>query len=300
MVLIHVKKGDRSQFLHEAPFEQQIDEILRDIVQINNTKVKIEILITNIKGLLEHGPLRPEAVRGLTSSDTYTPAYETLSQHEKDFLSISLPGHTLVTDQTGYRTGLIASKNNSEKLIEVIEQAKNKVSNENADKKVVLLQKDLQEILMLLKGGIMIVYPGYYGLPEWDPVFQILEDKMVLLAHYPDCEWIEEKKSTLWWAKRELVSLQPLSNFVGKNNKTKIIAKLMEKGKGAPLSEPAIDKETHNKMLSFYHKKQEEMKKLEEDNEDFYLDSTWANSQNLKNQLLNGGKEVRYKTGLMK
>ena len=38
----------------------------------------------------------------------------------------------------------------------------------------------------------MIVYPGYYGLPEWDPVQMILEDNMNFKAYYPDCDWKEE------------------------------------------------------------------------------------------------------------
>jgi len=35
-------------------------------------------------------------------------------------------------------------------------------------------------------------------------------------------------------------------------------------------------------MLSFYYKKQEESKKLEEDSEDAYMNSAWANPKNLK------------------
>ena len=34
--------------------------------------------------------------------------------------------------------------------------------------------------------------------------------------------------------------------------------------------------------MHFYYKKQEESKKLEENNEDNYLDSEWANPLNLK------------------
>jgi len=58
--------------------------------------------------------------------------------------------------------------------------------------------------------------------------------------------------------------------------------------------EPLIDEETHKKMLSFYHKKQEEAKKLEEDNDDTYMNAQWANPSNLKNQLT-GGKNISWK-----
>jgi len=38
-------------------------------------------------------------------------------------------------------------------------------------------------------------------------------------------------------------------------------------------------------MLSYYHKKQEEMKELENDNEDAYMNSVWADNRNLKASL---------------
>lgn len=47
-------------------------------------------------------------------------------------------------------------------------------------------------------------------------------------------------------------------------------------------------------MLSFYHKKQEEQKKLEEDNEDMYMNSAWADSRQLK-QALQGTSNLKWK-----
>jgi len=43
-----------------------------------------------------------------------------------------------------------------------------------------------------------------------------------------------------------------------------------------------IDHKTHVEMLSYYHKKTEEAKKLDEDNEDDYMNSAWANPKSLK------------------
>ena len=31
-----------------------------------------------------------------------------------------------------------------------------------------------------LRGAVMIAYPGYHGLPEWEPARLILEDKHFL------------------------------------------------------------------------------------------------------------------------
>ena len=51
-------------------------------------------------------------------------------------------------------------------------------------------------------------------------------------------------------------------------------------------------------MLSYYHKKQEEMKQLENDNEDQYMNSAWADNKNLKAQL-HGQGDIKWKGGRM-
>ena len=43
-------------------------------------------------------------------------------------------------------------------------------------------------------------------------------------------------------------------------------------------------------MLSYYHKKQEEQKQLEADNEDAYMNSPWADTRNLKASLHGTGQ----------
>lgn len=69
------------------------------------------------------------------------------------------------------------------------------------------------------------------------------------------------------------------------NEKTTLVIKLTEKGSGAPVKEPPIDEKTHKEMLAFYHKKEQEAKKLEEENEDDYMNSPWADPNALKYSL---------------
>ena len=47
--------------------------------------------------------------------------------------------------------------------------------------------------------------------------------------------------------------------YVGKNDKTKVIAKLQKKGAGAPAREPVVSEEEQKSMIAFYHKKQQEV-----------------------------------------
>jgi len=47
-------------------------------------------------------------------------------------------------------------------------------------------------------------------------------------------------------------------------------------------------------MLSYYHKRQEEMKELEEDNEDSYLNSAWANTNSMKSAM-HGTSNIKFR-----
>lgn len=47
---------------------------------------------------------------------------------------------------------------------------------------------------------------------------------------------------------------------------------------GAPVREPMVDSETQKKMMEFAQKRREESKKLDQDENDDYLNSDWANS----------------------
>mmetsp|Transcript_64880 Transcript_64880/g.174150 ORF Transcript_64880/g.174150 Transcript_64880/m.174150 type:complete len:97 (+) Transcript_64880:899-1189(+) len=46
-----------------------------------------------------------------------------------------------------------------------------------------------------------------------------------------------------------------LRDYVGRNDKTKVIAKLQRRGGGAPAGEPPVDEQTQRDMMAFWHKK---------------------------------------------
>ena len=75
-------------------------------------------------------------------------------------------------------------------------------------------------------------------------------------------------KASVWFANKELLPEKKLSDYIGKNEKTKIICKLTAKGSGAPVREPLIKQKEYVNMLSYYKKKEREWKKLDEDNDD--------------------------------
>eukprot|EP00056_Hartaetosiga_gracilis_P009755 m.141021 g.141021 ORF g.141021 m.141021 type:complete len:104 (+) comp13191_c0_seq1:763-1074(+) len=66
-----------------------------------------------------------------------------------------------------------------------------------------------------------------------------------------------------------------------------------KKGLGAPAREPLYDEETQKKMMAYAYKKQEEWKKLSE-NEDDYMNSAWADGRALKKQM-HGTNNIKFK-----
>lgn len=296
MVQIHFKRSERMEFLVETPAATSTDELLTLLAEGANLRLRVERLAQACTGLADHGPLQPEGIRGLTSPETRDPAMETLNAEERRFLEeVANSGGQARPDKTGWRVGVAPPEKAAETLRAEVAKALELVSKTRADEKRIISSKELSEAIALLKGAVMICYPGYYALPAWDPARAILEDLVPLPTLFPDAEWVDEKASALWWAKKELVRGKPLSSFIGANEKTKIVVKIAQRGKGAPLAEPPIDKETHSKMLAFYHKKQEEAKKLDEANDDEYLSSEWANPKMLKNQLVTGGKGISFR-----
>merc|ERR550537_1742797 len=143
----------------------------------------------------------------------------------------------------------------------------------------------------------MISYPGYHRLPVYDPARLELEDREELDGQSEMQNVLDHTNTNFWWAGKELRTDQTLEQYVGRNEKTKLVAKLAPKSSGAPVREPRIDENTHKAMLAHYYKKQEEEKKLRDDEDDSYLDSAWANPKSLKNQLIGNGRPIVARPG---
>merc|ERR1712176_456127 len=96
--------------------------------------------------------------------------------------------------------------------------------------------------------------------------------------------------AVMWFAGKEMQPGKIVSDYLGKNEKTKVVIKLQNRASGAPVREPRVDENTHKAMLSYYYKKQEENKRLQNDEDDSFLESNWADPKALKKQLVGGGR----------
>lgn len=153
----------------------------------------------------------------------------------------------------------------------------------------------LTEQFDIVRGLMMMAYPGFHGLGKWEPIWVILENQEEFDEKMDLTDDLSVENTTLWCVNKELQNGKTLADYFGKNEKTKMVVKAVKKGGGAPQREPMIDEETHKKMLAFYHKKNEEGKKLDEaDDGDQYLNSAWANSGQLKQQL-HGQQNIKWK-----
>lgn len=103
----------------------------------------------------------------------------------------------------------------------------------------------------------MMAFPQ--GLPEYDPVRLFIEDNGKpdgFLADQMGNDYLDPSTACLWWAGKEFFRDETVGDRVGKNEKTKVIAKLQRKGGGPPAREAAISEEERKAMMAWYFKKQ--------------------------------------------
>jgi len=137
-------------------------------------------------------------------------------------------------------------------------KAKQMIHKTQVDRKVCLTMKMMNDQLDIFRGLVMMAYPGYYGLGDFEPIKVILENREEWDEKMNLSEDLAADNTTLWIVSKECQPQKLFSDIFGKNEKQKFVVKLQKKGSGAPVKEAALDEATHKEMLKFYHKKQEE------------------------------------------
>ena len=284
MVVLHVKKTDELQFLYETPVASSVDETVQDLISVCNMLIQIRRTLDGMEELTKYGPAkRPDK----QCIDTYT-----TDDHGNLINDQIQRGPHYCMDPTGRRTGEAPEPQLQEVLNKQISEAKKVVNMKEAVARKFMVSKPyLQECIDSLRGAVMIAFPE--GLPDYDDVEMALKGDWEM-----DTRTMEafDEGAELWWAGKMMEQNQDkkLSDYLGRNDKTKIVAKLQKPGGGAPQREAPIDEQTQKEMMAFYHKKQEEMKKLAEDDDDSHMNSGWADNKQLKSHL-QGTSDVRWR-----
>lgn len=288
MVKLHVKRGDQSLFWFETQTSVNIGDLLKSLIEIHNGKLKIQRLCYEIEEMSKYGVSFPPNMQGLTpqqildlklkddwAEKNLTPSYYKINQ-----------------DPMGKRNGLAPLEKYAQILTKTTAEAKTRISQKAIDAGVCLTSELVQETLEILHGAVSICYP--MDLPSYEIVKLELEGKEDLSGTQASKEVLEIDKTELWWACKNLDQNKLLCDYMGKNEKSKVIVKLQKKGHGAPVKEPILTEQQHKSLLLAEHRRREEFKRLEIDDDDSHLNSQWADNSRLKKSYL-GLNTIRFK-----
>jgi hypothetical protein len=279
MVLFHVKKGDKESFLYETTCDTSNDVVIREIVEIWNMRLRLGQLCGALREMGQYGPMKKPDSAGL---DEVAEKYSGASIEKNEFYQ---------ADPTGARTGNGVGPQLMETIERVCQDAEAVLSPNYAAMKKTLTLDLLVEKLDNMRGSVVMAYP--MGLPEWDTVRLTIEGVEGLEGTAAGQELLDSDRAELWIASRQLERSQTVADRLGKNEKTKVIAKMQQPGGGCPGREAGVSEEEKKSMMAYYFKKQEELKQLSESNDDDYLHSAWADPKALQRSLRGQSGNVR-------
>ncbi|XP_012215160.1 cilia- and flagella-associated protein 298 isoform X2 [Linepithema humile] len=276
MVRLHVKKGDESQFLYDTHVEANVEDVIHDITVIYNGRLKISRICYEMEELAKHGTMLPPDIMGLTDEQVQ----ELKLKDEWGDKCVPMGGWTFNKDQIGRRNGKQPNEKMQEVLKKTIEDVRAMTSKKLVQQEKLITQKTVQEALDLLRGAVMIVYP--MGLPPHDVIRKEFENTEDLSGTQASLEVIDIQLAQLWFSGKELLPGKKMKDFLGSNEKTKVIVKLQKRGSGKPAREPLMSEDERKQLMLDAYRRQEQLKKLEQDDDDEYLNSPWADSSSLK------------------
>jgi hypothetical protein len=273
MVVLHIKKSPNEAFLYETTCATRNDDLIRELVAIWNMRIRLQQLAGGVRELGKHGPMKLPKEAGIDSIK------------EEEGLVIE-KGEYYHMDPTGNRTG----NGTGPQLVTTLEQVATDAEsaiNDLVPRKVATTLSMLQEKLDNIRGAVTMAYP--MGLPEWDTIRLTIEGEAGLDGTAAGAEMLDPDTAELWVASRDFKRSDTVGDRLGKNEKTKVIGKLQAPGAGAPAREAAVSEDERKAMMAYYFKKQEEMKALAENDEDEFLNSSWADSKQLQRSLRGQG-----------
>lgn len=290
MVRLHIKRGDESQFLYDTQLTIAVSQLTQDIAVIFNGRLKVDRICAEIEELIKHGPMYPPEILGLTEEQVQELKLVDIWEEKV----IPSGGWDFNKDPVGRRNGRQPKPNMQEMLRTAVNDARNMVTKKLIDTNKTMALKDIQNALDLLRGAVTIVYP--MQLPPHDSIRMEFTNTEDLTGTQASLEIIEPVKAVLWFAGHEMLGDKLLMDYVGRNDKCKVIVKLAKMGEGAPGREAVLSEEARKQLMLQQYRRQEELKQLDEDDDDQYLNANWADNTNFKNQV-HGVQNVKFRYG---
>ncbi|KAK6641319.1 hypothetical protein RUM44_013028 [Polyplax serrata] len=254
MVRLHIKRGDESHFLYDTTVNIESEKLIEELVAIFNGRLKITRLCYELEELVKHGTFLPPDMLGLTDEQVE----ELHLVDEWGEKCVPSGGWTFNKDPIGRRNGHQPKEAMQNVINKTMEEVKALISKKLVQTETCLTLKMVQTALDMLRGAVTIVYP--MGLPPHDPIRQELENNEDLTGTQASLEVLEVPKTTIWFSGKEIIRGKQLKEYIGKNEKTKIILKLQKTGQGAPQREPVMSEEERKAMMLHAYRRQEELK----------------------------------------
>jgi len=277
--LLRIKRELR-EFVVETKTSEPVEKLATEIGELHNLILYAERLAGQIYQLAKYGPMRKQPGVDDSTGELIDPVKEKAANPSYDPL--------------GYRVGKPPGSDVGKVLNRTADELKAVVDKKQAERKVPLSRKKIDEAIKNIKGAVLIAYP--MGLPEHDVIRCILEGKEDIQQAAPK-DAVDPKTCVLWFARKKMERKEALSKYCGKNEKMFLKLRLQTKNQRMPQREARMDKNAQAKMMQYWHKKKQEDKRLKEQaDEDDYLNSEWANPKSYKNAL-NGfrGGGVRWR-----
>ncbi|KAI6645893.1 hypothetical protein LOD99_13151 [Oopsacas minuta] len=276
MVKLHVKQGETSLFLYETKCSVSVQELLKEIIELHNLRLKVDRLCDEVINMADHGVALPPHMQGLTDEQV-----EELKLVDEWGIRCQPSGGVRNNkDPVGRRNGQAPNEKMQDVLKRTAEESRQMVSKKLIDAGTCLTLPMVQTALDQLRGATMIVYP--MGLPPHEPVDMELKGEEDLSGTQASKLVIALDQGALWFSGKQMDTKKELADYIGRNEKTKIICKLQKQGHGAPAREPIFTEDEQKKMMASAYKRQEELKKLESADDDSHLHSKWADNHGLQ------------------
>ncbi|KAJ7534966.1 hypothetical protein O6H91_12G012800 [Diphasiastrum complanatum] len=194
MVMIHVRQSEEQQFLYQCSIQDHVADVIPPLVHIHNLQLLISRLQKAAQQLLAHdhiSHLPPSTDKDAGESGTY---------------------------ETAEGLKLDPSREEVRVLLKALAEAGTCASERQVAYKVPLTPYMLEDAIDAIKAAVLRCYPT--GLPSDHPLYKELEGVPSNLGLVVD-------SVQLWWAGKQLQRSRRLCDYTGKNDKTKILVKLL-------------------------------------------------------------------------
>ena len=152
MVVIHIKRTESDQFLYETTCATSNDNLIRDLVKISNSRIRVVSLVDALKNLAQHGPSKHPNKCGI--DEVLEKGGEEIEKEE--FYS---------PDPLGNRTGNAPSPQLRETMEKVGQDALDAISSAQVQRKIPLKLYLQLHSRLAVRGSDAAGVGVHYGVP---------------------------------------------------------------------------------------------------------------------------------------